>query len=485
VHIPDRRLPERRYILDVVLSRWLGLDYEIAIHDEPTAAIRLIGDPAAKVLRIADVLLATPAEAWLREKSLPALPLARLSSDRADIRAPGEQPPIAPGHAAAGAFVGLPVLFGTPGPSGAGWTPTTDGQMLDVDVLGSIFFLLTRYEELVCPTLDAHGRFPGSSSIADRDGCLERPLADEYTDLLWRAMSSLWPTLRRQPTAFALFLTHDVDQPWAVHGQPVGRVARSLVADLARRRDPRLAARRLTAAVGARAGRVGRDPIDRFDLFMQASERHGLRSTFFFQAGLTPRDFDFRYRISDPSMVALLRRVHERGHEVGLHASYISHGSEAQVRREFAALRSACAMAGFDQPTWGVRQHFLRFSVAHTWRHLAAAGLAYDTTLGFADRVGFRAGTCRRFPVFDLDERQVLDIDERPLIAMDTTLFEQLRLGLEGAAKRVTALVDACRRERGEAVLLYHNNTLPGARFERHYSDLVADLAPESERHRG
>jgi hypothetical protein len=146
------------------------------------------------------------------------------------------------------------------------------------------------------------------------------------------------------------------------------------------------------------------------------------------------------------------------------------------MRLEFDTLRSVCDTAGFDQPAWGVRQHFLRFANPWTWRVQEAAGLDHDSTLGFADRIGFRAGTCREFPVFDLLERQTLRLRERPLLVMDGTLFEYMSLGLAEAAAQVRAIVDPCRMHGGDAVLLYHNHTVAGARRATHYRDLVEDL---------
>jgi hypothetical protein len=102
--------------------------------------------------------------------------------------------------------------------------------------------------------------------------------------------------------------------------------------------------------------------------------------------------------------------------------------------------------------------------------------LAYDSTLCFAEQVGFRAGTCREFPVFDLVDRRALTLRERPLLVMDATLVGYLGLDLDEATRRIEAIVEECRIHEGDAVLLYHNNTLPGDRFERHYLELVDSL---------
>jgi O-antigen/teichoic acid export membrane protein len=477
VRAPATYGPERRYVLDVVLTEWLGLAYRLVPEVGSRVVVQLEGDPAGSQLTIPDILFAHAREDWLSERSMPILPLARLDGRRTASfdRARADRDGSDAIEAAA-----LPVLFGEPGAVGPVWRATATGLQTGVDLLGGIFFCLTRYEEVVRRTRDKHGRFPANASLAATERFLEQPIVDQYVDLLWIAMQALWPALVRRSSTFRVRLTHDVDNPWSGLSRRPATIVRGLTGDLLRRRDPVLAGRRLRAAVDARAGRVDRDPYNTFELLMETSERHGLRSVFYFMAGMTPAEIDYRYRLSDAPFGGLLRRIHERGHEVGLHASYGSHDSAEITIAQFDALRAACRAAGFDQATWGVRQHYLRFENPRTWRNQEAAGFEHDSSLGFADDVGFRAGTCREYPLFDLLAGRPLRLRERPLVVMDTTLFGYLGLDADGAASRMRAIVDACRRHQGDAVVLYHNDRLAIRGMRSHYQELVARLAAHS-----
>ena len=467
VRAPQSYLPERRYVLDLVLKEWLGVDYELTASDGPDVSLQLADEREGSELTLPDTLFSTPPEDWLTQRSMPVTPLSRVDtgmrprSDRRDeLGSAASLPP-------AGT---IPVVFGR-GAEGPAVVASTTGLAFAVDVFGSAFYLLTRYEEAVLADRDRHGRFPAGSSLSGAENLFERPIVDEYVELLWSAMHSLWPRVTRRSTTFRLRPTHDVDEPWAA------RRPRALAGDVLYRHDVRLASRRLRSILDARSGRVDRDPYNTFDFLMESSERYGLRSTFYFLAGNAPGDIDYRYGLTDPPFATLLRRIDDRGHEIGLHASYGSYLSADRTQREFEALRAACRAAGFDQPTWGVRQHYLRFENPQTWRNHESAGLDHDSTLGFVDQVGFRAGTCREFPLFDVRGRRTLDLRERPLVVMDGALLGHMDLGLDDATSRIRDVVSQCRRYQGDAVLLYHNHTVAGTRHRAHYRDLIAELA--------
>lgn len=470
VQTPETRIHERRYVLDTVLSEWLGLEYDLGFHSEPHVSIRLAAAPEHPELTLPDRFLSTPDHDWLTERALPARPLKRIPSDAAI----GSRP--AWGSVIDGQPESIPILFSQPSDESL-WRATPSGSALSLDVFGSVFFLLSRYEEVVRSTRDPHGRFLAAGSIAESEEFVELPLADEYVEVLWTAMSSLWPRLKRRTSAFRLRLTHDVDRPWSAFRQPLRNIAFGLGGDLLKRRDPVLAAQRIRAIRDARVGRVDRDPLNTFEFLLDVADGHALRSTFYFLAGNRPGEPDYRYPIDDPRIVRLIQQIHLRGHDIGLHASYVSHGSAERTASEFSALRSVCHAAGVDQLSWGVRQHFLRFEVPDSWRIQDSSGFEHDSTVGFPDSTGFRAGTCREFPVFDLLERRRLTLRERPLIAMDTSLVEYVGLSPDDAAARVRTIVNACRRRQGDAVLLFHNNLLLGTRLQGQYRELIDDLA--------
>ena len=82
----------------------------------------------------------------------------------------------------------------------------------------------------------------------------------------------------------------------------------------------------------------------------------------------------------------------------------------------------------------------MRLKTPDTWRLWAYAGMAFDSTLTYADRPGFRCGTCHPYPVYDVAAGEPLPLVEFPLIAMDSTLYSHLYCAMSPSEGRQTIL---------------------------------------------
>ena len=450
VKLPPSYPAERHYICGVVLGDFLGLDYRIEVMDRQDVAISRAD---GRELRLADLLFQTPGERWLTPGSLPARPLERWPL-------PGTvcQPT-------------LPVLYGR-----QYYEVGPDQIALGLDIFGSIFFLLTRYEEAVKTERDSRDRFPAAASLAVQEAFLDRPLADEYVEVLWRALLTLWPNLTRKLRESRVSLSHDVLNPNSTLGRNYAQVASTTAGDLVRRGSPLLAARRLTGSVLTWRGKPEADLCNTFDLIMDTTDRHGLQSTFHFITDRTAGSVDGTYSIAHPWIRALLRRIHQRGHAVGLQASYRTYKDPAQIRREFERLLHVAGQEGIEQTAWGGRQHSLRWDAATTWAAWDAAGLDHDSSLAFPDRPGFRSGTCHEHPVFDLRRRAPLRLRERPLIATEAALLDREREEADEAVQQIRRLRERCRLVGGHFTLRWQNDRLADRRERQLFQQLIAGL---------
>lgn len=154
--------------------------------------------------------------------------------------------------------------------------------------------------------------------------------------------------------------------------------------------------------------------------------------------------------------------------EIGLHGIDAWNSSEAAVE-EMNRIRSVTG-----QSEVGVRMHWLYFSEA-TPANLERAGLCYDSTFGYNDAVGFRAGTPQVFCLTGTE-----GLLELPLTIQDTALFYPTRMGCSeaDALDSCRRLIQTARRFGGVLTFNWHTRSLsPERNWGEFYAQLLADLA--------
>jgi hypothetical protein len=126
-----------------------------------------------------------------------------------------------------------------------------------------------------------------------------------------------------------------------------------------------------------------------------------------------------------------------------------------------------------QSPAAGVRMHWLFFG-SESARKLDEAGFSYDSTFGYNETVGYRAGTTQGFRPFGA--KCLLEL---PLHIMDTALFypSHLHLSPEQGMVRVNAMVDDMRQFGGALVVNWHDRSIaPERLWDDFYVRLVAKL---------
>lgn len=319
----------------------------------------------------------------------------------------------------------------------------------EIDIFGSIFFFISRYEEFVKVGYDDIGRFSSSQSLAAK--FVQRPVVDEYLWLLADHLRKLFPRVELGLSGYRLELSHDVDVPHSWLKRNGWLLMRSLARGLLKDVSPSQTLKRLRSYFDVR-----HDPIFCFDWMMDEAESRGITSTFYILAG-GDHPYDLKYDLTSKSIQILLQAIKRRGHIVGVHGSI-----ESAVNAKLLSAERRSLEQEIDQPVTKGRQHFLRFCAPLTWQTMAAAGISEDSTLGYHDRGGFRCGTSRSFPVFDVSTGKELPVREQPLICMEHSLLAEGYQGLnaEDAYSYAMGLSNQVKKFGGNFTLLWHNHNL-------------------------
>lgn len=334
------------------------------------------------------------------------------------------------------------------------------GHRVNYNIIALAYWMMNRVEELDRDDLDSHGRFPAKSSHAVKHGYLSRPIVDEWLFILGQIIVLQWPDVVLKTHQFEMKVSHDVDMPGRYAFASTFKMFRRMAGDLLRGNIKNFFCAPL-CKWRAKSKISKFDPANTFEWIMDVSEQHGVVSAFYFICGRTDPALDGDYEIEHLAIRKLLLTIHRRGHEIGLHPSYNTYKSLPILLKEAERLRKVCAQEGISQTVWGGRMHYLRWAHPQTLLAWEAAGMQYDSTLGYADVPGFRCGTCFEYPAFDPKEHKILNIRIRPLIAMEVSIMDGHYLGLgatEEAFLKFKELKDICRVAGGSFTLLWHNS---------------------------
>lgn len=382
-----------------------------------------------------------------------------------DARAEGWQP-ILPGPLPAPGLARAPspLIETTPG-----------GYRIHYDILGLCYWMLSRQEEVGRTDLDNFGRFPASGSHAHKYGYLERPVVDEWLHILGQVIGRQWPALTLKQLQSSMKVSHDVDVPSRYGFGSASRMLRRMAGDILIRRDIRSVLQAPVIRMKTRNALHPSDRVNTFDWIMDVSERHGLVSAFYFICGRTEASKDADYEPEHPAIRGLMKHIHARGHEIGLHPSFNTYQDPCEVQAEANRLRKICEQEKIEQAVWGGRMHYLRWEHPTTMLGWEQAGMTYDSTLSYADHAGFRCGTCFEYPAFDPVAGKALNLRIRPLIAMEGTVMGYMGLGAgEAAWKKFRELKETCNAVNGCFTMLWHNSSLGNAGERELYQAVVA-----------
>jgi uncharacterized protein DUF7033 len=338
----------------------------------------------------------------------------------------------------------------------------TDQNHLEcaLDLPLSILLTLSRWEETLDSPRDTHGRFQAKNSITCTGRFLNRPIVDECGLAFEQALELLFPSWKMTPRNLRIKVSHDADHVgipfrWRTvlrHSVRSGAIHNSF-------RD-----------VFSSISGVEPTELNSVRSIALATKERGLNSTVYWKAApLGPRDSGYDPRHNKVrQVVSWLDKI---GVESGIHPGYNTFHSPEKLRREVAILRD---MLG-DRPLGG-RQHYLRWS-PDSWIDWENCGLAYDSSVGFAEQIGFKAGTCIPYRPWLFPLNRPADLIEIPLLVMDRTLLAYMGLTKREAIQAVHQIVDHCRMVGGVFTILWHNDAFLNSFYRDVYLSLLGFLS--------
>ena len=324
---------------------------------------------------------------------------------------------------------------------------TASNNTLNHDILASIFYMTSRYEEYLPSNLDIHERFQAESSLAYKHGFLEIPIVNIWALKLKKNLLSKFPTLEFQKQRFKHINTFDIDDAYAYKGKNFFRLFASTLQSLLKLK---------TSDLKNRYNYLIKKEKDPYDTYSQIESLNGTidsESIFFFLVGEYGK-YDKNLPHTSAELRKLIKTLGEKN-EIGIHPSYNSNLKTKELLIEKSNLESICNKAVLKS-----RQHYLKLRIPHTYENLISVGIQEDYTMGFASKIGFRAGICTPFPFFNLKKNTQEKLMIFPFQIMDGTLNDYLNLSPSDAIEKIEKIIDEVKKVDGIFISLWHNSSL-------------------------
>ncbi|MBN2664066.1 MAG: polysaccharide deacetylase family protein [Bacteroidales bacterium] len=430
IQAPNTFIPEKTYIIDVLFGEFLGIEYKIEFKDCVDYNI-YIGD---KKIVFKDSFFANFNEkkGYLDEQNIPQNIL--LTQNRFCI---GKN---------------IPIIYGNEE------LEVTENIYCGIDIFASCYFMLSRWEENVIDQKDAHSRFPCELSLAQKNNFHQRAVVNEYLEMLWNMMQFLGCKQVRKIRNFEIIPTHDID--FLKQFSSFSKGIKNVFGDLIKRKNLRLSFESLKNFLGVKFFKKN-DPFYTFDTLMSISEKNNLKSHFYFIAGKVG-EADVKYNFIDSDIKILIEHILQRGHFVGMHGGYDSYDNITQLKTEIDRFEQ------YNLKISEARQHFLRFKIPETWQYINNLNIKYDSSIGYTNTSGFRAGSCYEYSVFDIKNRIKLNLIERPLIFMET-VSQKTYSEISDFKNHLLMLKNIVKKYNGQFVILWHNSNINGYLWKEYF----------------
>ena len=316
-----------------------------------------------------------------------------------------------------------------------------------IDPLAAIFYVISCYEEYTNTARDHHNRFQAKDSLLSQFGWLEKLIVERWSlAFIHFIEEELNTSLRPKKMAFNIVPTFDIDHAFAYKNKSEVRKRLATLKDVLYFKKNRLKERKAVLS-GEKE-----DPFDTYHKMISIREE-GFSVFVFWLLGDYGK-YDKNISHTNPYQIKLIKKLQETI-PIGLHPSYQSNEHLNQLKIEKQRLSEI-----LDQEVLISRQHFLKLNLPYTYINLIKNGFDEDFSLGFVDKVGFRAGVARSFNWFNLKSNKKEALIIHPIAYMDGTLKEYMKLSVAESKKKIDQLKEEVKKYGGDFLFIWHNHTI-------------------------
>tara|TARA_B100001250_G_scaffold413746_1_gene448922 strand:+ start:2285 stop:3664 length:1380 start_codon:yes stop_codon:yes gene_type:complete len=452
IYIPSDFQELNLYSAKIIFDEILGIKYELNTHAKNN--IEIHKDDSDKIIILSSIFTDVAKNFWLNEKHIPT-----------EIKNFSLENPIF--ESLKINYSDIPILFGENN------LEIRDNYIkMDVDIFGTVFFMLSRYEELFSKKLDIHNRFRLEDTIAYKNNFLNRPIVNEYTEILWLLIKNLWPSIQRKKRKYKSIVSCDVDHPFDEATDSILRISRRVIARVFRDRNIELALSDLKYFLQKKIfGKKYDNYTKNIYWMMDLAESKKIKLQFNFIPINTDSKYDTKYTLEDPDVVKVFKDIQSKKHFVGIHPGYNSSVDEEIFTDSVEVYKKLLNEYSISNKIYG-RQHYLKFIIGETVQLWEDNQFFSDSSMGYSNAVGFRSGICHEYSMFNFKSMSIISTKQVPLIVMDCAIFND-NIYNEKKLNKIQNLINTCKIYDGSFTILWHNSYFSNKKSKKYYENIL------------
>ncbi len=311
------------------------------------------------------------------------------------------------------------------------------------DIFAAAFYLLSRYEEYLPHTKDSYGRYAHENSFAFKEGFLQLPLINIWSQQLVLAIKKIFPSYKVKEDGFSFVPTYDIDTAYSYLYKGFWRNAGRVL------RLPHTFFERIAVLTGRK-----KDHFDCYDWLRQLHSKYQLDPVFFFLVAEKNGPYDKNILPHKDAMWRLVKK-HASKYTIGLHPSW-----QSGDKRHLLAAEKKQLEAMAEKGVTHTRQHYIRFNIPDDYVRLIDGGFTDDYSMGYGSINGFRASVATPFNWFNLLENKSTSLLIHPFCYMEANSYYEQQITPAEALTEMTHYLEICKKVNGTLCTIWHNNFL-------------------------
>ena len=310
------------------------------------------------------------------------------------------------------------------------------------DIFAASFYLISRYEEYLPNLKDVYGRFSFQESIAHKNNFLEEPVIDIWAYKLKESLCSFFPNVIFDDRKFKLKTIIDVPSVYYYKNKGFLRTIGGVFTDLARLKPKNIYTRLLVIF------RLQKDPYDTFNWIVNKQKQVSDKFLFFFLVGKFST-YDKNISLIKQPFVNIIKLVSDYS-IIGLKLSFFALSNLNILKKEKADIESIT-----NRDLTISRNSFSKVNLPINYRNLIKLNIREDYTMGYVNKIGFRASTCTPFLFYDIDN----DI-QTPLLINPYNLMDYSLLTINSfldKKEKVIEIIKKVKSVNGTFTSIFHN----------------------------